>query len=232
MFKKSFGAGKSIIKKNCIILPTGDRELFRNLKLNKTYRGMFYEVSDYKYGTVIFIKPGAPAGDCVLLLEHTACENIILFSSCGGISVEVGDKIISTRAYNFESFSDFLNQKKLSKFKPYPPSTALKDKFKKFVGKGYIQDRVFATVNSLNLEEKRYQDLNDMGISCVDMESSMIFSAADYVNKEAIGIFYVTDTVSKNSFYIKFPKELRAKIKGSRKSLAGRVTDFIINELD
>ncbi|MGM0441815.1 MAG: hypothetical protein ACQEQC_05305, partial [Elusimicrobiota bacterium] len=68
-------------------------------------------------------------------------------------------------------------------------------------------------------------------VSCVDMESSMIFSAAKEIDRNVLGLFYVTDTVGKMSFYRDFSKKLREKIKGARKSLARKVTDFVINEL-
>ncbi len=223
MFNKVFGTGKEKIKKNCIILPANDRNLFNSLNIKSISRGMFYNVALTDNCSLISLKYRFFAGDCILMLNETLCENIFLFGSCGGLKGEVGEKVVVEKSLNLESFSRFLNTDDLKNFNFYYPDKKLLENFLSFIGYNDFAVYTSATVSSLVLEEK----LSDFAIDCVDMESSMVFSAAAEVKRKAIALFYVTDVVGKLNFYNRYDRETREKIKGSRKSIAEKLIKFI-----
>lgn len=231
MFKKVFGTDKKSIRKNCIILPLNDKSLFKPLVSGIYSRGMFYDVSYSEEYSVIYLKHMCFAGDCVLMMEDTACENIFVFGCCGGLRGEVGDKIVVKKSFNLESFSGFLNADTLEDPDCFSPDKRLMNGFLSFVkGKDYRMCAC-ATVSSLVLEERNRELLLNLGIDCVDMECSMVFSAASRIGRKAMALFYVSDVVGKINFYDQFDNEARKKIKGSRKSIADRLIKFITHEL-
>lgn len=225
IFKKVFGADREVITKNCLILPSDDSELFKDLNIKSVFKGMFYNVMLSDYCSIITLKSRSFAGDCVLLLEDTLCENIILFGSCSGIKVKVGDNLLISKSLNLESFSNFLNIKEIKNFDYYGVSLAGRFKNEDF------KTAICATVSSLVLEEKYRSELYNMGIDCVDMESSMVVKAADSINCSTLVVFYVVDEVGVINFYDEYDLQTRQKIKAARRKAADKLSKIIINDL-
>jgi purine-nucleoside phosphorylase len=119
-----FGIALSEIKKNCIICPVSDSILFKDFGKAKKTNGLFTKITNYEKVTIISTKNNFLVGDVVLQLKNTLCENIILFGSCGGTgNVNVADKFIVKKVFNFESFSEMLEMKRNPDV--YYPSTIL-----------------------------------------------------------------------------------------------------------
>jgi nucleoside phosphorylase len=229
-FKKTFALNEKDIEPTCIVLPSNDRDLFASLEIIKSSRGLFYNTDTARGCSVISLKNRMFAGDCLLSLKDTNCSNIILFGSCGSFNLNPAEKVVSAGAFNMESFTELLRSGKTTEFDFTNPDEKLSDNLRKYIGRG-IGREVFATVSSLMLEEIKGDIIKSSGAGCVDMESSQVFAAAEHAGIRALGVFYVTDTVGKLSFYDRYPKETADKIKGARKSLANQLCGFIKDEL-
>lgn len=223
-----FGISLSEIKKNCIICPVSDGTLFKELGKSVKTNGLFAKITNYEKATVISTKNNFLVGDVVLQLKNTACENIILFGSCGGAgNVNIADKFIVKKVFNFESFSEMLEMKRNPDV--YYPSTILFNDFFTKTANETIQKVQCATTNSILLEQM-YKDWFDKNkVNAVDMECSSVFSAASSINKKAIALLYVTDHISKEPFNEELTDTIKTKILNSRKVLAKAVCEFINN---
>lgn len=223
-----FGIPLSEIKKYCIICPVSDSVLFKDFGKAKKTNGLFTKITNYEKVTIISTKNNFLVGDVVLQLKNTECENIILFGSCGGTgSVNVADKFVVKKVFNFESFSEMLEMKRNPDV--YYPSTILLNDFLEKTKDENIVKVQCVTTNSILLE-KMYKDWFDKNkVNAIDMECSSVFSAASSVNKKAIALLYVTDHISSEPFNEELDEETKTKILNSRKSLAKSVCEFINN---
>lgn len=227
-FQKFFGIPKGRIKTHCIISPLNESSLFSNLKIISQTKGMFFRVVDTPYATIISTQCNLLVGDCILSLKDSNCQYIYLFGSCGGIGdVRIGDKILAGSSFALESFSEMLRFKR--KLKAYYPAEVLLKRFFSF-SKGRISAILnCATVSSLSLEESYLNLFLNYKVSCVDMESSIVFSAANYIKRKAIALFYVSDIIPTKPFYRRLNPSERQRLMLSRRELAGLLCDFIRN---
>jgi len=115
-FKTLFGLEPCEIKKTCILVPILTKGMLDALKIKNLSKGTPYSCASSENFTLIHSRVGAPfSGDCVLHLKNTACENVILFGSCGLVEktnlFNVGSIVTPTTGYSFESFSSLLLNK-------------------------------------------------------------------------------------------------------------------------
>ncbi|MCL2143915.1 MAG: hypothetical protein FWH43_00245 [Endomicrobia bacterium] len=221
-FKNFFGTLSGNIKQNCIICQSCDLSLFSNNAAN----GFFVKTADAANATIIALKNNFLAGDAVLYLKKTACKNIFLFGGCGGCGdIESGDLLIIDKAYNFESFS------KMVSFDTNPGYFLSSEKLTSaFYKKNLYEDLIktnSACVSSLLLESKYVKWFKENGVCAVDMESSVVFSAAKEIGVEAACFMYAADHIEKNPYGEISEDNLKKKISSGRKKLARMVTDFI-----
>ncbi len=224
----NLGINLKEIKKTCIICPVADHSLFEKLGKPKRNNLFFAKIMNYSNVTVISTKNNFLVGDIVLCLKNSACENVILFGSCGGVGdVKIADKLIVKKAFNFESFSEMLEMKRNPD--SYYPSTILLDNFLSKTKQNIIQVKC-VTSNSIVLQ-RTYKDWFDKNkINAIDMECSSVFSAASAINKKAIALFYVTDHISEASpFETELDEKQRAQLLNTRQELADSICDFISN---
>ena len=223
-----FGIALSDIKKNCIICPVSDNILFKDFGKSKKTNGLFTKITNYEKVTIISTKNNFLVGDVVLQLKNTVCENIILFGSCGGAgNVNIADKFVVKKVFNFESFSEMLEMKRNPDV--YYPSTILLNEFLEKTKDESIVKVQCVTTNSILLE-KMYKDWFDKNkVNAIDMECSSVFSAASSINKKAIALLYVTDHISSEPFNEELDEETKEKILNSRKTLAKSICEFINN---
>lgn len=224
----NLGINLKEIKKNCIICPVADHSLFENLGKPKRNNLFFAKIMNYNNVTVISTKNNFLVGDIVLCLKNSACENIILFGSCGGVGdVKIADKLIVKKVFNFESFSEMLEMKRNPD--SYYPSTILLENFLSKTKQDIIQVKC-VTSNSIVLQ-RTYKDWFDKNkINAIDMECSSVFSAASAINKKAIALFYVTDHISEASpFETELDEKQRTQLLNTRQELADAICDFISN---
>ena len=224
----NLGINLKEIKKNCIICPVADHSLFEKLGKPKRNNLFFAKIMNYSNVTVISTKNNFLVGDIVLCLKNSACENIILFGSCGGVGdVKIADKLIVKKVFNFESFSEMLEMKRNPD--SYYPSTNLLENFLSKTKQDIIQVKCI-TSNSIVLQ-RTYKDWFDKNkINAIDMECSSVFSAASAINKKAIALFYVTDHISEASpFETELDEKQRTQLLNVRQELADTICDFISN---
>ena len=220
-FKTFFGSDAKNIKKNCIICQSFDISLFSN----KVSNGLFVKSTNTKTATIIVLKNNFLAGDTILRLKDSPCENIFVFGSCGGYTkVSYGDSVIIDKAYNLESFSDMLNFKKQVNY--YQSSMDLLNRFHK---KNIYENLILtnsACVSSLYLETKFLDWFSKREIYAIDMESSIILSASNSIKRKAICLMYVSDIVSTNTTVFLQEKSIKQKVSNSRKNLAEMILRF------
>ena len=224
----NLGINLKEIKKNCIICPVSDHSLFEKLGKPKRNNLFFAKIMNYSNVTVISTKNNFLVGDIVLCLKNSACENIILFGSCGGVGdVKIADKLIVKKVFNFESFSEMLEMKRNPD--SYYPSTILLENFLSKTKQNILQVKCI-TSNSIVLQ-RTYKDWFDKNkINAIDMECSSVFSAASAINKKAIALFYVTDHISEASpFETELDEKQRIQLLNTRQELADTICDFISN---
>jgi len=222
-----FGIENKNVKKTCVICQASDQSLFSELGPAENFTGLFAKVINYENSTIISTKNNFLVGDIVLYLKDTACENIILFGSCGGAGeVKIGDKLIVKKVFNFESFSEMLEMKRNPD--SYYPSAALVGEFLLKNNKLDIQHIKCATTSSLVLEKKYKDWFSKNKINAVDMECSSVFSASCSINKKAIAVFYVTDMVGVNEpFGNDIDQSQKSAILKARQALAKAICNFI-----
>ncbi|MFA7675072.1 MAG: hypothetical protein WCY38_03300 [Endomicrobiia bacterium] len=224
-----FGIELQEIRKFCVICPVSDNTLFTSLGKSKKYSGLFAKIINYEKVTIISTKNNFLVGDIVLQLKNTSCENIILFGSCGGAGdVKISDKIIVKKVFNFESFSEMLEMKRTPD--AYYPSTMLFEEFLSKNTKNNLLQVKCATTNSILLENV-YTDWFDKNkVNAIDMECSLVFSAASSINKKAIALLYVTDHITSSKLFDNQMEESqKEKLLNARQSFAKSICDFINN---
>ncbi|MDR1695490.1 MAG: hypothetical protein LBR69_02505 [Endomicrobium sp.] len=221
-FKEYFGTAPEEVKETCIICQSFDAPLFAR----ETANGFFVKTANAKNATVIALKNNFLAGDTVLYLKETKCKKIFLFGSCGGCGdVESGDLLIIGKAYNLESFSSMLAFDEDVKHKEFSG-----DLFSAFYAKYPYEDLIktnSACVSSLLLENKRVNFFKEKEICAVDMESSIVLSAANEIGADAVCLMYVADHIEKNPIGNRLEENVKSKISSSRKKLAKMISDFI-----
>ncbi|MCL2334611.1 MAG: hypothetical protein FWC57_00945 [Endomicrobia bacterium] len=225
-FKDYFGIEKNDVLKNCILCQSYDLPLFSKESEN----GFFVKTSKTKNATVIAMKNNFLAGDTVLYLKDSKCENIILFGSCGVCGdLESGDLIMSAKACNLESFSRMLASRMLSFDKTPDFVEADAGLTAKFYSRYPYEDLISANsacVSSLVLEEQYAGWFKKNGIYAVDMESSIVFSAARTIGAHAACFMYAADHIEKSPVGQKLAEKTKSSIAAARKKLAKMILDF------
>ena len=180
-FKDYFAIAKDEIRETCIICQGFDLPLFSKTAKN----GLFVKTAQIENATIIALKNNFLAGDAVLRLKGSLCKNIILFGSCGGCgNVSIGDLLTINKAYNLESFTDMLEKNRKPSFRScavFPHNSILTTNS--------------ACVSSLLLEKDYIDFFKQNEISAIDMESSIIVSAANEIGAQVSCLFYVSDFI-------------------------------------
>lgn len=227
-FHELFGIDAGEVRRNCIVCPVNDEELFCGPGEYGRHRGLLFRAAQAAGVTVISAKNNFLVGDCVLHLKDTSCQNVFLFGSCAGCGdAAVGDKVLAQRSFSLESFTE------MAHFKSKPdicmPDESLNNRFlSAFSGQG-VQSQACATVGSIALEESYHGWFLKNRVSCIDMETSIVFSAANYIKRRAMALLYVTDLVKGAAFTEPLAAEAREKVLASRRSLAAMLAAFTAN---
>lgn len=227
-FEKLFGLPASKIKKHAVLCPGNDASLFCDTETVKLHvRGQLFGVFDTEYFSIITTKYNLHIGDCVLSLKDTPCENIYLFGSCGGLgNIEIGDAFLINKAYDYEGFSRTLKNGEPGGI--LLPDKKLLETFKLHVKAVKVIPSACVTVSSIVLEEPNIENFLGKRISCVDMESSIVFSAAKHIGRKAIATLYVTDIIGQKPFSEPLNSVQAVKVKQTRLKLANALKDFIL----
>jgi hypothetical protein len=224
-FKKLFGVEKSLIKPDCILTPLNEVDLFAGSRARGRARGEYFRVADSPHATLIGTRYSLLAGDCVLGLADSPCKNIYLFNCCGGIGGEIGAAYVVRKAYDFESFSRMLAGKPEAACQF--ADAGLAGEFASYSG---VPEGTCATVGSLALEETYLPRFRALGVNCLDMECSAVFSAAKHVRKRALALLYVSNSVPDKPWHEALDRRDIQRLGRSRKALAALLLGFITRD--
>ncbi|MFH1578009.1 MAG: hypothetical protein ABIC18_02940 [Candidatus Omnitrophota bacterium] len=206
-FEILFGIKGSQVKENCILMPIITKNILKELKLKKLSKGKLYNSGNSRNFTLIHTRVGAGfTGDAVLHLKDTPCKNIILFGSCGLIpyqgNLSIGSLFCPSKCYSSEGFSNtLLKTDKLGSHVFYPDKSLLRSLLNTGQKTG-INKAICLTIPSLKLEEEKLSLLIKKGIQIVDMECSAVFAAAKYAGIKTAALFYASDIIKTNPFYL------------------------------
>ena len=224
-FKKLFGVEKSLIKPDCILSPLGEVDLFAGSSAGRRARGDYFRVADCRCATLIGTRYSLLAGDCVLGLADSPCRNIYLFNCCGGLGAGIGAAYSVRKAFDFESFSGMLAGKEEAAC--YHPDAELAGEFSAHSG---LPEGTCATVGSLALEEAHLPRFRALGVDCLDMECSAVFSASRKAGKRALALLYVSNSVPDKPWHEDLDRRDIQRLGRARKDLAALLTGFIARD--
>jgi len=233
-FKILFGIEKSDVHKNCILLPLPSKELSEMLGLSDFSKGRLYASAGATHCTVIRTGVGpAFAGDAVLHLADTRCENVILFGSCGITEtvamLRIGSLVVPSSCYSAESFTELLGGDR-HPWKMHHADTTLHDLLLRYAD-GAAADATCLSIGSLKLQEEKLPLFKENGIDVLDMECASVFAAAAHIKRRAVALLYSTDSVRTQPFYAHMPRENRAALARSAKNAAHILCEFIEKKL-
>jgi len=224
-FERLYGVAQDAIKKHCIISPMNEVQAFSSCGISSEHKGVLFRVVQTENASIIVPKMNLLAGDCVLGLRNTACRNIYLFGSCGAVESGLfAEIVLIKRSRNLESFTCMLQGNQRTGI-CFPDKKLLKE-FIAFSGLGFCAVDC-ATVNSVLLEEEYLPYFHSHGVRCVDMESSMVFSAAVHAGKRAVAVLYVSDSIRVKPFYTPLSGEDIRKVSSAKKHAAELVCGYI-----
>jgi purine-nucleoside phosphorylase len=230
-FEALFGIKAEEIQKNCILLPLLTPGILKKFKIKKLYRGkLFGAASARKLSVVVSGVGPALAGDAVLYLKESPCQNIILFGSCGLVkekaNFSIGSLVAPAKSYFYESFSQLLLEKN-KKPKAFLADEKLFRRLSEFGQNRGLRKVVCATVSSLKLEEKMQDVFIRTNIDVVDMECSAFFSACGFSGKKAASIFYISDIIKKKPFYSNLDSTCKLKLASAIEKATDLLCAFI-----
>lgn len=229
-FSAIFGIKEPQIKETCILMPLLSKGILDIFRIRDFAHGKLYSSGNSDNFTLI--RTGvAPAliGDALLYLKETTCKNVILFGSCGLLvkkqGLFIGSIVTPSQSYAYESFSDLLLNKDTAA-KVFFADKDLLNNFLSVKRKFAIKKVICATCASLKLEADLLPLFKKKEIKIVDMESSAFFSAASFAGLRAIALFYITDIIKKQPFYIDLEPDLKLKLSLAIKSSTSLLCNF------
>lgn len=233
-FSALFGINASQVRKSAILLPLLPKGALRAFGIKRLSRGKLYGSASRDDFTLIHTGLSAGlTGDAVLYLKETACQNIILFGSCGLTKTEkglsIGSLVSPFRCFAYESFSDMLLVRE-SQVNAFSAHRELLGIFLKAGEKKGLREVTCASVSSLKLEEDCIDYFIKKGVDVLDMECSAFFAAAGANDFKAIALFYISDIVSEQPFYMNpMPK---SKLSSCLRGAIVLLCDFLKKNLN
>ena len=225
-FQKLLGLSASRFPQNCIICQDFDLPLFAS----NARKGLFLKIARTNNAIIIALKNNFLAGDAVLALKNSACKNIFLFGPCGVYgSSKIGDMFIIESAFNLESFSKLVAAKETAIFEEEQACPSLTQKIYSKNSAALMKTKS-ACISSLALEKNFLDFFAKNNISALDMESSIIFSAAKSIKISAACLLYASDHIEKNPIGLALSKSQKQKLSLSRKLLSKIIMGFIDDE--
>lgn len=220
-FRLLFGLEKSQIRKDCILVPLLAKNTCDHFGIPALARGRLYSSASNRYFTLIRTGVGpALAGDAVLHLRQTGCENIILFGSCGLVQsrrgLAMGSLVSPALCYSAESFTELL-EKRTPPWKASHADTDLRELILAHGG-GAVKNATCCSFGSLKLQEERLPALRAEGIDAVDMECASVFAAASRIERRAAALFYVSDVIGEKPFFAPLSDSDRTALDTARQT--------------
>jgi purine-nucleoside phosphorylase len=212
-FERLFGVKLSRVGRACVLLPFAGREIMRGFGSPAFSRGMLYGTAEGPGFTIVRAGVGAAlAGDAVLHLAGTPCEEIVLFGSCGlagsAAGMGVGSLVSPSLCHAAESFTRLLAGD--TRFgEAVHADQGLRTRILSGAGTVGIRDAHCLSIGSLKLQEGLLPALRAHGIQAVDMECAAVFSAARRTGRRAAALLYATDIIGEKPFHAPLSAEDR-----------------------
>jgi purine-nucleoside phosphorylase len=204
-FKTLFGIEPSLIQETCVIVPYLVPGLLKELGIQALKKGKLYATANTDTFTLIKAGIGVTlVGDAILYMEQTGCQEIIYFGACGLVretdQLTIGSLACPKVCLSFESFTDTILRYTDKITAQYPDPMLFQSFFSNDLSQN-IQPVIGMSIGSLKCEESYKELFDEEGIEVVDIECSAFFSAAQYIQKKAIALLYVTDIIGKKSLF-------------------------------
>lgn len=230
-FEALFGIKKSQVKKNCVILPLLMKGALEGFGIRNFSRARLYGAGFNDDFTLIHSGLGVGlTGDAILHLEDTPCRNVVLFGSCGLVreapDLNIGSLVTPVDCYAQESFSELLKNKSFSKEALHPDSAML-GRFSDNCKGVSVREVTCLTISSLKLEEEMTGLFVKRRIDVVDMECSAFFNAAAFTKIKALALFYASDIILKEPFYLPRTLPQKAAVASAIKNAAGLICELL-----
>lgn len=204
----------SDIRKNVILSPTWSEKHFSRYiaKIETISEGFVYDIS-YQGKSITYIRSGmgAPfAGDAILALSCTPCENVIFIGSVGGLkeSLVIGDLVLVNRSISGDGFSNYIEKAPLtsSSFltstRPNIELSILLEEIARSIceepgitlskGDIFSIDTIVASFVHLDFIEREFDCIG------IEMETSAVFNAASLVGLKAAALLQLSDVIPTN----------------------------------
>lgn len=225
-FQSLFGIPRDSVRPNCLLLPFLAPGALAAFGIKELIKGAVFSSASTPAITVIKTGIGAGfVGDAVLYLKDTPCTDIFFLGSCGLIHQEkdlkIGDLIIPTAAYGFESFSDILNNRWQEPVAAHPDQ-GLSSRFLQTTDLR-IHTCPCISFASLHEEEKFIAMFRQLDADVIEMECAALFLAARKTGKHALAILFISDILRNTRFY----EELSPANKKSLSEGAGQAAKAI-----
>lgn len=225
MFESLFGVKPDRIRKTCILTPFFTKGMTEKLGVHALAKGHPYACADGSSFTLILTRIGpAFAGDCVLHLKETPCENILFLGACGLIQrkdgLDFGSLVIPRQSLSLESFSHLIRHQVPHVPLVSRPDAGLMEKFQDAVQEQPLPVVNCASFGSFQLENDYADYLKEKDTDVVEMECSALFEAAGAVNRKALAVLYITDILGEHHPF-------RGLSEGEQKTLDASVARLI-----
>lgn len=230
VFERLFGIEEARIGHACVLLPLANRELVRHFGAAAFSRGMLYGTADGPGFTLIRTGVGAAlAGDAVLHLAETACEEIVLFGSCGlagsAGGMRIGSLISPSACHAAESFTR-LFEDDIPFGDAFYADAELRARILSHAGTREIRDEPCLSIGSLKMQEGLLPALRARVIGIVDMECAAVFAAARRTGRRAASLLYATDIIGEKPFHNPLSDEDRVALDRAIEDAAGILCDL------
>ncbi len=204
-FQLLFGMNESSVQKNCLLLPFLPKGTLEFLAIQKLSRGSLFASANTPHFTII--KTGAgPSfiGDAVMYLKETNCQNIFFLGICGlidkKINTHIGELFVPTLSYNFDSFTDILNEK-LNTLYATKPDPTLFDQFLIINSGLNTLSGKCVSFTSLYHQEKYIPLFTTLNAKVIEMETASFFAAAMKTGKRSLAILLISDFLQEKRFF-------------------------------
>ena len=153
-------------------------------------------------------------GDATLYLEDTPCENIFFLGSCGlvnkTLNLDIGDLVLPTNAFGFESFSDILNNRLQTPIPAQPDAWLTSE----LLNTSALHAHPCGCVSfaSLHEEEKFLPLFQQVKADVIEMECAAFFGAAKRIQRKAAALLFVSDIPEIKYFHAVLSPEDKKKL--------------------
>jgi len=233
-----FHCEPEMIQSNVIVAPLWRPELFGNYfdDMNQDLDGIFkiwtLSKADLKITYIVTGMGASSVIDIVLALGCTPCKKIIFIGSVGALDthIGIGDIVIPEYSICGDGACRYLTNKKLTENDSFGkknyPNKELFDrivlKTKEITGKNgvnYHIGKIFS-VDTIIAQFAHLDEIINMGCNCIEMETSVLFKAAEICDISAGAVFSVSDnTLLRKSLLSGMTKEEKDREKNVRRNV-------------